>query len=59
MVSKKKMFENVDRRRTDNGVTGILLAHPCAFGSGELKSAVIAELFMTNDATNNDLVSSV
>ena len=32
-----------DRRRTtdgrtDNGVTGILLAHPWAFGSGELKS---------------------
>ena len=34
------MFENVDGltdgRRTDNGVTGILLAHPLAFGSGEL-----------------------
>ena len=25
-----------DRRRTDAGVTGILLAHPRAFGSGEL-----------------------
>ena len=36
------MFENVDRRttegRTDAGVTGILLAHPGAFGSGELKT---------------------
>ena len=38
------MFENVDGRtdgqtdgRTDDGVTGILLAHPWAFGSGELK----------------------
>ena len=37
------MFEIVDgrttddRRRTDAGVTGILLAHPWAFGSGELK----------------------
>ena len=37
------MFEIVDgrttddRRRTDAGVTGILLAHPRAFGSGELK----------------------
>ena len=36
------MFENVDGRtddgRMDAGVTGILLAHPRAFGSGELKS---------------------
>ena len=35
------MFENVDGRRTDgrtdDGVTGILLAHLGAFGSGELK----------------------
>ena len=30
------MFENVDGR-TDGGVTGILIAHPGAFGSGELK----------------------
>ena len=45
MVSEEKMFENVDGRtdrrtdgrRTDDGVTGILLAHPWAFGSGELK----------------------
>ena len=27
VVSEEKMFENVDRRRTDAGVTGILLAH--------------------------------
>ena len=45
------MFENVDVRRTtegrrtddgrttDAGVTGILIAHLGAFGSGELKSA--------------------
>ena len=42
MVSEEKMFEIVDGRtdgrRTDAGVTGILLAHPWAFGSGELKS---------------------
>ena len=34
------MFENVDGRtdgRTDDGVTGILIAHLGAFGSGELK----------------------
>ena len=48
VVSEEKMFENVvgrttegwrkDDRRTDAGVTGILLAHPWAVGSGELKS---------------------
>ena len=41
VVSEKKMFENVDGRTdgqtTDAGVTGILLAHQWAFGSGELK----------------------
>ena len=31
------MFENVDERTTDAGVTGILKAHLGAFGSGELK----------------------
>ena len=31
------MFENVDGRTTDAGVTGILIAHLGAFGSGELK----------------------
>ena len=31
------MFENVDGR-TDDGVTGILIAHLGAFGSGELKA---------------------
>ena len=31
------MFENVDGRMTDAGVTGILIAHLGAFGSGELK----------------------
>ena len=45
------MFENVDGRRTDDGrtddgrtpdagVTGILIAHLGAFGSGELKKLV-------------------
>ena len=33
------MFENVDGR-TDAGVTGILIAHLGAFGSGELKKAL-------------------
>ena len=42
-----KMFENVDGRTdgrtddgrtTDAGVTGILIAHLGAFGSGELKT---------------------
>ena len=37
------MFENVDGRQTDGrttdaGVTGILIAHLGAFGSGELKN---------------------
>ena len=37
------MFENVDGRTTDGrttdaGVTGILIAHLGAFGSGELKT---------------------
>ena len=31
------MFENVDGRTTDAGVTGILIAHLGAFGLGELK----------------------
>ena len=39
------MFENVDGRtddgRTDAGVTGILIAHLGAFGSGELKTCDI------------------
>ena len=42
MVSEEKTFENVDGRTddgrtTDAGVTGILIAHLAAFGSGELK----------------------
>ena len=42
VVSEEKMFENVDGRTddgrtTDTGVTGILIAHLGAFGSGELK----------------------
>ena len=46
VVSEEKMFENVDGRtdgrRTEDGVTGILIAHLGAFGSGELK---IKQLF--------------
>ena len=37
VVSEEKMFENVDGRRTDAGVIGILIAHIGTFGSGELK----------------------
>ena len=38
MVSEKKMFENVKRRRTtDAQVIGILIAHSGAFGSGGLE----------------------
>ena len=35
------MFENVDGRKTDAGVTGILIAHLGAFGSGELKIVML------------------
>ena len=31
------MFEIVDGRQAEARVTGILLAHPLVFGSGELK----------------------
>ena len=41
VVSEEKMFENVDGRMPDAGVTGILIAHLGAFGSGELKSVGI------------------
>ena len=42
MVSEEKMFEIVDgRRKTDAGVTGKLIAHPWAFGSGTLKRRTI------------------
>ena len=37
------MFENVDGR-TDDGVTGILIAHLGAFGSGELMMCIIKTL---------------
>ena len=43
-----------DRRRTDAGVTGILLAHPWAFGSGELKS----HLELLREITLLELASS-
>ena len=54
MVSEEKIFENVDGRTddgrttdgrtTDAGVTGILIAHLGAFGSGELKSELVFEV---------------
>ena len=39
------MFENVDGRTTDAGVTGILIAHLGAFGSGELITTIEMSLF--------------
>ena len=44
------MFENVDGRTdgrtTDDGVTGILIAHLGAFGSGELKMPTVVGIFI-------------
>ena len=48
VVSEEKMFENVDGW-TDAGVTGILLAHPWAFVSGELINIHVVELSLTAD----------
>ena len=49
------MFENVDGRTdgrtTDAGVTGILIAHLGAFGSGELKSNKEADLAIMESLT--------
>ena len=47
------MFENVDGRTddrwtTDAGVTGILIAHLRAFGSGELKNQWMTVKYMQN-----------
>ena len=55
------MFENVDGRtddgrtdagRTDAGVTGILIAHLGAFGSGELKTLDTFLLYHTHTNTH-------
>ena len=51
------MFENVDgltddRRTMDAGVTGILIAHLGAFGSGEVIIAILRKLFLLNWAYN-------
>ena len=40
-----------DERRTVAGVTGLLLAHPCAFGSGELK--IIIDMKIQKSVTFN------
>ena len=45
------MFENVDRR-TDAGVTGILIAHLRAFGSGELKTCQSSVKFKKKEHMN-------
>ena len=44
------MFENVDGRK-DAGVTGILIAHLRAFGSGELKN-ILSEDLSDSERTN-------
>ena len=45
------MFENVDGRTPDAGVTGILIAHLGAFGSGELiKPSVKLDFFLQNSS---------
>ena len=59
VVSEEKMFENVDGRTddgrttdgrtTDAGVTGILIAHLGAFGSGELKTHHFNSLSLPHD----------
>ena len=51
------MFENVDgrtdgRRTTDAGVTGILIAHLGAFGSGELKKILTLLVFQYHAITS-------
>ena len=50
------MFENVDRRTTDFGVTGILIAHLRAFGSGELKICVPTLPKIFRPITRNTLI---
>ena len=52
MVSEEKLFENVDGRTTDAGVTGILIAHLGAFGSGELKIRGCTNKDTNNSAAN-------
>ena len=47
------MFENVDGQTTDAGVTGILLAHLGAFGSGELKISIKKCRLLRSSAANN------
>ena len=51
------MFENVDGRTdgrtTDDGVTGILIAHLGAFGSGELKSQDGSTVYINFVLANN------
>ena len=58
------MFENVDGRTdgprtTDAGVTGILIAHLGAFGSGELKigalrhHVLVEKMFWPRNKKNN------
>ena len=60
-----KMFENVDGRTMDAGVTGILIAHLGAFGSGELKKTIFFDIkchdsylmkCLHNSITQNDTI---
>ena len=67
------MFENVDGRTdgrttdgrttdgrtTDAGVTGILIAHLGAFGSGELKRLIFSELLQCTKSFKHFALHSV
>ena len=47
-----------DGRQTDDGVTGILIAHLGAFGSGELKRAVAFPIRVNNSHAKFGWISS-
>ena len=51
------MFENVDGR-TDDGVTGILIAHLGAFGSGELITYIPTTVVAIFSAERNYFLST-
>ena len=56
------MFENVDGRtdrRTDAGVTGILLAHPGAFGLGVLKIRIVYASTRGTVNTSNSFLAMI
>ena len=48
VVSKEKMFENVDGRTPDAGVINILIAHLRAFGLGDLEMQIKFYILVSN-----------